>query len=199
MDGATSRKTELGNVYFKPWVGSQYPKGNVKLLLLGESHYDERKPSPSFTIDLIHEYANGEWTHRYWTQIMQVVSGKRYLEIDKHSFWNKYAFYNYIQELVAGSAGVAPTKQMIESAIIPFSEVLSALKPTHLLVLSKRLWEYLPSDGRPGDDLIIGNQKRDTWLYPISEGKVKATWLPHPSYRFSAPKWHPWVTAFLKQ
>jgi len=120
------------------------------------------------------------------------------VQVNKQAFWDKYALYNYIQDVVAGSAGIAPTKQMIESARIPFFEVLAKHKPTHLLVLSKRLWEYLPSNGEKGDDLIVGNQKRDTRLYPITGGTVKATWLPHPS-RFSASKWHPWVAEFLRQ
>lgn len=192
----------MKNVYFKPWVGRQYAKGNVKLLLLGESHYAPpaaMKPSPSFTINLTRDYMNEKWTHRYWTQIMQVVSGKRHWEIDRPIFWHKYAFYNYIQDVVADSSGVLPTKQMIESARIPFFKVLEKLKPTHLLVLEKRLWDYLRSNGKRGDDLIVGNQERDTWRYMTTGGEVKATWLPHPSYGFSAPKWHPWVAEFLKQ
>ncbi|SHK16271.1 hypothetical protein SAMN02745216_02988 [Desulfatibacillum alkenivorans DSM 16219] len=188
----------MENVYFKPWVGSQYGTGKDRILLLGESHYADRKPSPSFTIDLTQEYIDGELRHRYWTQIMQVVSGKRHWDIDKHSFWHEVAFYNFIQDVVGDSAGKPPTSQLIENSVVPFFEVLSELKPTHLLVLSKRLWGYLPSDGKQGSDLVIENDKRETRIYNIPGGEVKATWLPHPSY-FSAPKWHPWVVAFLKQ
>lgn len=189
----------MDNVYFKPWVGSCYGKEKVKLLILGESHYADRKPSPTFTIDLTREYANGEWNHRFWTQIMQVVSGKRHWEIDRKEFWSNYAFYNYIQDVVAESASVAPTQKMIQAAHRPFFGVIEELKPSHILVLSKRLWESLPSDGEPGEPIHIGNQERETWTYSVAGNQSKATWLPHPSYGFSAPKWHPWVVKFLEE
>ena len=142
----------MEHVYFKPWVGKNYSKQPIKLLILGESHYADRKPSPTFTIDLTREYSNGEWKHRFWTQIMQVVSGKPHWKIDKEDFWNKYAFYIYIQDIVAESAGISPSQEMIKAAYTPFFEVLTALKPSHILVLSKRLWESLPNEGTEGTE-----------------------------------------------
>ena len=188
----------MKNVYFKPWVGKSYGKNAVKLLILGESHYAEKKTSQNFTIELTLEYANGELKHRFWTQIMQVISGKPHQEIDKKEFWGNYAFYNYIQDVVAVSAGVKPTKKMVEAAREPFFEVLLELKPSHVIVLSKRLWESLPNDGVSGESIRIGNDERETWIYTVADHLVKATWLPHPSYGFSASKWHPWVVKFLE-
>ena len=189
----------MKHVYFKPWVGRRYGEDAIKLLILGESHYADRKPSPNFTIDLTREYSNGEWKHRFWTQIMQVISGKSHWEIDKKEFWNNYAFYNYIQDIVAESAGMGPSQKMIDAASPPFFEVLAELKPSHILVLSKRLWESLPSDGAAGKAIRLGNDERETWIYSVPNHSSKATWLPHPSYGFSAPKWHPWVAKFLGQ
>lgn len=189
----------MDTVYFKPWVGSQFSRENPKLLILGESHYADRKPSPRFTIELTREYANGEWNHRFWTQIMQAVSGKAHWEVDRKEFWERYAFYNYIQSVVADSAGVGPTQEMIQEARIPFFQVLDNLRPDHILVLSKRLWDALPSDGQQGNPLRIGEEERETWIYPFSGGQAIASWLPHPSYGFSAPQWHPWIKELQSQ
>ncbi len=190
---------EMKHVYFKPWIGSRYIENSIKMLLLGESHYADETPSQEFTIDLTRKYSNGEFNHRFWTQIMQVVSGKSHWDIDRKEFWSNYAFYNYIQDVVAKSAGVGPSQEMVDAASTPFREVLAEHKPTHILVLSKRLWESLPDDGDSGESICIGNEKRETWIYSVSGHSSRATWIPHPSYGFSAPKWHPWILKFLEK
>jgi hypothetical protein len=78
---------KMENMYFKPWIGEQYVgSGNHRLLILGESHHSTEPKGPTFTIDLTREYSEGLWTHRYWTNIMQAVDGRRHWEIDKKNF-----------------------------------------------------------------------------------------------------------------
>lgn len=188
----------MNSVHFKPWIGRNYNKNlNSRLLVLGESHYGPKNLPTNFTISLTEEYVRYEWNHRYWTNIMQVIDGKKHWEIDRDTFWCEIAFYNYIQRSVAETPGVAPTIEMWQEAETPFFEVLEALKPTHTLVLSKRLWENMTSQGEPGVNFKLDTNERETWNFAYKNGMTKATWLPHPSYGFSAKSWHPWVMAFL--
>ena len=191
--------SDLSSVNYLPWVGEDYYKQTSKLLVVAESHYADWSPPPTFTIDLTRAYQNGLWKHRFWTQISQVITGEAHSQIDKQAFWKTLALYNFIQVIVGDSPGVAPTPEMIKAAHTPFSQVLDKLKPNYILVLSKRLWGSLPSDGQQGDPLRVGNDMRETLIFPYSGGEAVATWLPHPSYPFSAPKWHPWVNALLTQ
>jgi hypothetical protein len=187
----------MNSIYFKPWIGSNYDRNvNKRLLVLGESHYGPKNLPSDFTVNLTREYTRNEWSHRFWTNIMQVVDGRKHWEIDRNLFWSQIAFYNYIQEPVAETPGVAPSIGMWKKAEEPFFQVLEILRPTHVLVLSKRLWENMTSRSDPGSKLRLATEERDTRLFPYENGIAKATWLPHPSYGFSAERWHPWVVAF---
>jgi len=186
-------------VYFRPWVGKKFGnKQGKRLLILGESHYGSI--GRDSTIVWTREYIQQKWNHRFWTNIMQVVDGRRYWEIDREDFWAKVAFYNYIQEPVGETPGIKPSEEMLERAKEPFFEILNHLKPFHILVLSKRLWENMTfNKDSQGAKLNLNGEERETWIYSYDGGSAKATWLPHPSYYFSAQNWHPWVLEFLKQ
>ena len=123
---------------------------------------------------------------------MQVVDGRRYWEIPRREFWDSVAFYNYVQEPVATSAGVAPTPAMYRQSDIAFSAVISDLAPTHILVVSRRLWESMVQSENANTTELAG-QVRDIRTYQQS----LATWIPHPSRFFSVKKWHPIVRAYL--
>ena len=185
----------MSRPFFSPWVGKEYNANTKRLLILGESHYGPPSMPGNSTILLTREYAEGLWNHRFWTNIMQAVLGKPHCEIDRVEFWNRVAFYNYVQQPVAETAGVAPTPDMFLASKAAFFSVLSELAPTSILVLSKRLWENLPSEGRPGLSISIGDTTRETWLYPIDGGEVLASWIPHPSWGFSWRRWHPLIAA----
>ena len=188
----------MKRVNFNPWVGRNYKKQvNPRLLILGEAHYDrDGDITPQSTIDLTREYVNG-WKHPFWTNIMQVVAGRGHDEIDKDAFWSKVALYNYIQEIVAKTTRVGPTNEMMKNAEQPFLEVLAALKPTHVLVMCKRLWDNM--GGGHEDKPIRWNKDKshETWEFPYKGGIAKATWLKHPSSGFSWTTWHPLVMKFL--
>lgn len=188
----------MGSVYFKPWVGRNYNKQvNPRLLVLGESHYDPVGLPQDFTITFVREYTQDERNHPFLTNIMQVVEGKKHCEIDRDAFWSGIAFYNYIQEPAAKTPRRAPTEEMWQRAEQPFFEVLDSLKPTHVLVLSRRLWDNMSDRGSEGKQIQWKGEPRDTWMIPFQDGVTKATWLRHPSSGFSAPAWNPLVAKFL--
>ena len=187
----------MDKVYFKPWVGKNYRGNDRRLLLLGESHYCDGSESENFTIELTQDFITGDNKHQFWTRITEAVDGHPISEIDKGAFWHGVAFYNFIQEAVAETPGVAPSREMIERAQEPFMGVLRELKPTHLLCLVKRLWEWLPDPGKEGPTLEFEGKAHDTWYFEAEPGTYTfATWMKHPSY-ISPPKWHPLISSFL--
>jgi hypothetical protein len=193
---------KLQGVYFLPWEGNSYRQQTCRLLLLGESHHSTEKVEPqTMTIDCTQSYADGSWNHKYWTEIMKVVDGKEYWEIERSEFWSKVAFYNYVQEIVGEGPGIAPTPVMRASSEQGLASVLSFLQPTHVLVLAKRLWYMLPeSVFRPHPDILLNGIPREARMFLCASNQAAlGTWLPHPSYpfNFNAKRLHPIVRDFI--
>ena len=187
---------------FDPWVGDNYWRGfegGPRLLILGESHYDDDVPDKSLTQQLTREYAEGEWRHRFWTMTMQVVAGRDKTEIDRMRFWQSVAFYNFIQEFVGSRPRTRPSSEAWLSGGQPFEAVLEALRPQALLVLGVALWDNLPNSGREGPMLRVGELWRESYLYTLPESsEVLATSINHPSSGIRWETWHPFVAALLE-
>ncbi|WP_223669710.1 hypothetical protein [Kangiella shandongensis] len=88
---------------------------------------------------------------------------------DKKHFWDKVAFYNFCQEIVAEKARKSPSPQIWKLSTEPFYEVLNELKPDLILVLGKRLSYNLPK--------IPDNIKYKVINHP-SSGFSYARWIP---------------------
>lgn len=188
-------KVTIGGVYFQPWIGKNYWSQERRILLLGESHYGEPDQRPSLTRDLTQGYVGG-WNHRFWTGLMRMVEGPD-KPIDRKIFWEKVAFYNYVQAIVGEKAGIAPEPRHFEESAAAFYSVLNYLKPTHVLVVEKRLRLHMPekifSQRR---SVILGGMPREVSVIGYGEGQALASWTNHPS-RSSPKKWHPVVADFL--
>jgi len=184
-------------IFFEPWKGSEYEHSRPRLLILGESHYGDISSDPDATRSLTAEYVDNKWSHRFWTNIMQVVAGAPKHEIDRSEFWNSVALYNYVQGSAGPTAGQAPPKELWASSEQAFFSVLERLQPERVLVLSRRLWRNMSSQGASGAELVVGGTAHETWIYDYRGGTAIASWVPHPSYGFSWRRWHPVVAALL--
>lgn len=186
----------LDGVYFLPWVGTNYLAQSPRLLLLGESHYGDNNENPNLTRELTYNYSEGLWSHRYWTGIMNTLNDQNTPDA-RNVFWSKVAFYNYIQDIVGATSGIQPTAAMFVSALTGFRSVLNYLKPTHILVLEKRLWLNLPTNLLSSRDIVtFGGVSREIATFEFDGGGASATWINHPS-RSSPKRWHPIVKDFL--
>lgn len=214
---------------FEPWVGANYCDGfagGPRLLILGESHYREAPPEPGrdFTRRLTCQYARSQWNHRFWTGIMQTVLGHPRAEIEqgvqippinggdpipmnRESFWQWVALYNYIQVLLPGP-GHPPPPEAWPAARPAFEAVLEALEPQALLILGRRLWDHLPgptpdsgNQEYEGPCLNAGELDGHAWVYQLpNEHRVLAAGIHHPSAPgFNWQRWHPVVCALLRK
>ena len=166
---------------FKPWIGSKFiDEGlyGLKLLFLGEAHYGKAgEEHENTTIDTVRYYSRHK--HRYFTTTAKIGLLKGagdYLNADsKIDFYERIAFCNLVQEFVAETAGIRPTKEMWESSRQSILPIIEELKPDLVIVLGADLNDHLPK-------------------LPSS---VKTCKVNHPSMAFSYSKWLPAVREAL--
>ena len=138
-------------IKFKPWVGERYKKRDLfglKILLLGESHYVvSDKEKEDFTIEVVKRLGQDE-RYRFFTITAMFLLGKkageRISNEERKAFWERVAFYNYVQDLVDKCPRKRPTAQMWHDAKKPFLTVCEELKPELIVVLGKELCWNLP-------------------------------------------------------
>lgn len=131
------------SVFFEPWVGDLYWKSSPKVLVLGESHYgNQERNYPRFTIDVVRQMAI-EGRGAFFTKITKVLLGKPKQPVspaEKRALWDRIAFYNYIQELIAEAPRSSrPTQAMWQQARSPFVQVMNRLQPDILVVMGTEL------------------------------------------------------------
>jgi hypothetical protein len=188
-------------VHFRPWVGRHYQSGfaGVRLLVLGESHYDwdgrpqDERECTRFVAQI---YADDDERKRFATNLEMVATGARLCRQQKNEFWHSIAFYNYIQSLVGDGPRQRPTATMWNAAEEPFFEVLSQLRPQAVLVLGRGLWNWMPA-GSNGT-VLPGPRKDLSCEYTVGRHTSVAFPVHHPSSGFSSSAWRPRVLAGLK-
>jgi hypothetical protein len=188
-------------VNFHPWVGNEYGKASrwgIPLLVVSESYYNDWTDTlpHSYTSDLIKAYGFGEKRHAFFTKLMKAFMGA---ESDdpgaRHSFWNSIAHSVYIQESVGGVSSQRPTGQMWTGAQSPFLEVVSALKPTAIVIVGRAVWDHLPNVIER--DSIRSSEGQSLETGQLLGARVGA--IHHASYKgFSPTKWHPMLIQFLE-
>jgi hypothetical protein len=192
---------KMGKVRFLPWIGEHYQqrKWNGSLLILGESHYSVDDEDKYITRSLTSDYCSYKWSHPFWTNIMQVVSGLHHTEQDRAAFWKTVSFYNYIQESL-DKARTAPDGQMWDDAKVPFVEVLNALNPDRIIVLGYRLWDWFDFNGKDSGAIVENGIKLNLWSVVRSDGGTTLCGcLKHPSSGFSSETWAPVVKRFIEK
>lgn len=153
------------NVFFYPWVGTNYDKGlnNKKTLILGESVYckppDECPCGPGINaacnfqaIDIVGGQIGKKdgkvKRHRFYTKIAKLLTGLQYSYLSNEKnmeFWESVAFYEFIQKSVGTEARERPTGEMWNNSRQPFLEVIEKLRPDIILITGKELSEHLHS------------------------------------------------------
>ena len=200
------KQPEIDGLAFHPWVGEQYHSRKdwgIRLLVLGESHYGEPPPKSNLTQCLTQQNAKREWSHRFWTNIAQSVSGEHHTTLDHEWFWNSVALYNFVQDLLpAARRCPAPPQWERGRNLLPL--VLERLRPEAILVLGVRLWNQLPVDAldqpplRSHHDKYGSDRAVKRIVVPNARAAL-ASCINHPSSGFSSKRWHPWVQALIER
>ncbi len=184
------------NIYFEPWIGKNYNTNSERILLLGESHYDKHgNVSENFTIEIINEFL--DWAkYKYFNN-----TGLLFNKKDPKEIWNNISFSNIIQTAFPNGK-TQPTQTDKSNIPLNFESLLNILKPTKVIVLSKRLWEWLPeNNGTQIDSIKVGRRHSTLWRYQYKNGSCIAICTCHPSWMFgkngTVEEWRAVVKEFL--
>lgn len=194
---------------FEPWI----PSGDgprlegVRLLILGESHYEEPAAGVfnhtvedvAFTQKVVRRWgARPEGRQRFFANLFEVMTGESWsLDADHDRLWRHVFFYNYVQFLVCGEKGRTPSAQEFERSGAAFRSVLEQVRPEGVLVMGARLWRNMTKQ-----DEWVGGVSGDlepVCAYHLKDGsKVLAAHMWHPSAPgFRVADWRPRVQSYL--
>lgn len=197
---------------FRPWApSSEDPRiAGVRLLVLGESHYEEENGDGSTyrdadatveeTRNTVRKYGvKPEKRQVFFANLYTMLSGEPWaLEASRlEPFWNSIFFYNYVQTLVPGGPRHSPSPSMWREAEKPFRTVIEEIAPEAILVVGKRLWSNMAQEDERLDEqpdglgLICG--------YHLPSGDtIPAACTRHPSsFGFRPMEWHPRIRHYL--
>lgn len=187
----------IPGVNFQPWVGPEFEMQNSRprLLILGESHYDDSEPSPDdylFTNSVMYSLFDRNCNDQFFTNIVATCLGEVPESEIKRRFWDSVAFYNYVQEFTPGPRQRPPYEAWARSHSA-FRNVLLAIKPELILILGKQNCDRIVAADQEGEKLQTGPEEfRDTWWYETGpRSRALAFHVLHPSFGYSWRKFHP--------
>lgn len=187
----------MSEIAFDPYIGPKYDSARCRLLIVGESHYDEPSDIPlESTRTVVEKWRSGEWNVRYLMVASRVITGEEAHKIDRQTALDQVAFYNFVQKMM--KKGERPTKQQAQASEGAFLEVLHLLSPTHIIMGSYFAWESTPADQCRIGHVSLDGMTLKAREYLTPKGQAVAIPLPHFS-RASAPEWQGAVREFLNQ
>ena len=181
------------------WVGPEYERSQLKLLVLGESRYDE-----DFTDRKIIEwriagkFEGGQ--SRTFTNFERSILGQDHSVANARAFWNRTAFRNYNRSFFPGKPRVNldyMTRVDLRNASC-LRKVLQDLKPCYVVVWGLNNWDSIDA-GSPWtpDQWIPGT--REPFCSTTIEGHTTLfTRVHHPAAGFSSHRWAPALSGFLR-
>lgn len=194
-------------VAFLPWIGRKYGLGycNRRLLILGESHYDEWEGERhilrrDFTRKCVEEIIDRIDGSRFWKYIEQAllneIRSDGWCQSGGMPLWERVAFYNFVQESVPGGPRKSPQRNAFQKSRQPFRAVLEQLRPDRVIVCGKRLWKEMEEVTEDSDYL-----HDDIQAYRLKDGtKVWCLATVHPcSGRYSWKRVHGLAMVFLDE
>lgn len=209
----------MENVFFLPFVGRDYLSGGIfgrRVMVLGESHYcGERCANcgvpgkagdcAAFTSGVIERYLDPKAERERWMstylKFERSLVGHETDSEERQKIWHSLLFFNFLQVAMDETRQAGTSEQYLQ-AQRAFYEVLDQYLPEYIIVWGKRLWGFLPGDGRWREekDIVIDGQHIATGSYRLGNGgRAKVMAVYHPSVGYSWDWWHKAIHAFLNQ
>lgn len=179
------------------WIGPDYSNASLKLLVLGESRYDEEfSDRRVIETRLDGEFHGGQ--RRTFTNFERAVLGAEYSEADAQSFWRRAIFYNYNRSFFPGRARVRldyKKREAPENALA-LQRILTEHSPTHAIVWGITNWGSIDT-GPEWSDGIISGSTEPCGVAVVSGHRTLFTRITHPSTAFRSDDWYPIISTFL--
>lgn len=189
------------------WAGERAHEGfnGVRLLLLGESAYDEGQKwsaddAAGHASAMVRRWGfGGEGYQRFFANVLALCTGADWRDREAaERFWQSVYFYNYVTEPMAGGARVRPTEAQFRASDDAFHSVLEEIQPQAILVLGKKTWQSISDRG--AEKVASEQPLGDYYLYRLDGGaQALAAHVRHPSASgFSSAGLHEAVDALLR-
>lgn len=174
------------------WEGSRYCSSPLKLLVVGDSHYDDEPLDEGYTAGVIRNYirnnsggaANGCRWHRPFTSASRIIVGNISGPPERR-VWHHLAFFNYF-----GIPAHHPNDRSDLSRAEDtecFRNRLNELAPDLIFIWGARVYRALANE-------LIHVEER---LYRLAHGR----WVfrsAHPSRGYSPVEWEPKFCAAVR-
>jgi hypothetical protein len=170
--------------------------------LLGESHYGAEPVADKagLTRLVIERFALGDKPLPFFSKVAHLVGGAKASSREaRAAFWNKVAFYNFVQELAGTGPRQRPTHEMWEAGKPGFAHVLELLRPRCMLILGKQLARSMQEPQcRFAIGVIAGTDVLARTHLLADGSQVVALTISHPSSgRLRYDYWKPRVQMLL--
>ncbi|GIZ08037.1 hypothetical protein [Flavobacterium sp. UMI-01] len=197
---------------WSPWIGARYENRDLRLMLIGESHYSVDKNrnfdddcyqnflnSTNTTIDIIKRLETGEnW--RIFSNTYKALFGDNQFVIS--DFWSKVGFYNLIQrpmKLLSERPNQNDFKNYLKVAIKMIENL--QIKPTHLIFLGNSSERYFNSLINESDQFVLLEDNEEKigryWAFhkviKSNNNIINVFFIKHPSSYFSWKKWNSYL------
>lgn len=182
-------------VHYVPCIGVDYFDGlhsGVRLLLVGESHYEKDQLTPQESRE--HTLSSfGQFGDRRFDLLKDTTFFRRVGELptlnegaDREEVaktWRRVAFTNFLQYSVGNKASDRPNRGHWCNGEPALKEIVSRLKPDAVLFVSKAAWNRLQY-GKYVEGVQVNAERtpRRLWLMPHGDGEALCTWVYHPSW-----------------
>jgi hypothetical protein len=184
------------------WVGDQYKKNYPRLLIIGESRYDEKFTDWDIIEGVLDSSLKGE-NRRTFTNFVQVAVGFRHYEpgYDSTAFWKRVVYHNYNTTYFPGQARtplIWHTRMHPQNAR-SLRKVLQEHQPSHAIVWGKANWDSVRVEGTEMKNMgpILGVENGSYSAVNVDGWTTMFTHIHHPSAGLSYKQWAPTLKAFL--
>lgn len=188
---------------FDPWnLGEDIRLGELKVLVVGESHYREGHPDTAFTRQetqqLVRTHGLGLAASTSRSSLFSKVAAMLETpDVKGADIWRSIYFYNYFQRVMETPRD-PPTREDYETSVASFDGVLRTIRPDAVLIISARLWKGIKNECLPAGSCALGP------IYNFTAGDglaIPGAHTHHPSAPkpFDVDGWRERVWDFLQQ
>ena len=194
-----------------PWIGKDYAQSELKILILGDSHYaikengnfcketynwfvNEKKS----TIEIVRRFLAGENKWRFFRGVHTLFNLST--EGDKKNFWKKIVYYNFVQEIMRTTKD-KPKSNNYKDATTCLLNVLEIIKPDLVIFIGIRgvdkavkyseKYTYDPDKRDP--DKKINNTYPRVGKIETDNNRTNFIAIKHTAQYFSPKEWNKYL------
>lgn len=142
----TPYRDQIDGLYYEPWIGPEWERSDLRVFLLGDSHYDEDEPfDGSITHAVVTDHGM-QGRLRFMNGCRALATGLDAGWTDPVAFWNRVGFSNLLQVQLDRPGAVGDPVQFDAGArLLP--QVIELANPTHIILFGNRVWDALEGVG----------------------------------------------------